>query len=190
MKRIFAPWRMKYIESHADEGCIFCAVQKQTDSPETLVIHRGERAFVIVNRFPYTSGHLMVVANVHQPSLEDLDPATRLEMMELMTHCIRLLRQVYHPQGFNLGANIGEAAGAGIAGHVHLHVVPRWGGDANYMSTVAETRVLPETLEETYLRVRTAWEADKRGYPSGTMSADFRAEPVTSIPTKKVRRLP
>jgi ATP adenylyltransferase len=158
MKRIFAPWRMKYIESHAGEVCIFCAVQKQTDSPETLVIARGAHAFVIVNRFPYTSGHLMVVADAHQPSLEDLDPATRAEMMELMTHCIRVLRQVYHPQGFNLGANIGEVAGAGIAGHVHLHVVPRWGGDANYMSTVAETRVLPETLEQTYHRVRAAWE--------------------------------
>jgi ATP adenylyltransferase len=158
MKRIFAPWRMKYIESHSNDGCIFCSVQKQADSPETLVIHRGAQAFVIVNRFPYTSGHLMVVADAHQPSLEDLDPAARAEMMELMTDCTRILRKVYHPQGFNLGANIGEVAGAGIAGHVHLHIVPRWGGDANYMSTVAETRVLPETLEQTYRRVRAAWE--------------------------------
>jgi ATP adenylyltransferase len=160
MKRIFAPWRMKYIESHADDGCIFCAVQKRTDGPESLVVRRGERAFVIVNRFPYTSGHIMVVANAHLPSLEDLDEATRAEMMELVTNSIRVLRKVYRPQGFNVGANIGEVAGAGVAGHVHLHIVPRWGGDANFMSTVGETRVLPESLEETYRRVKENWDAD------------------------------
>jgi ATP adenylyltransferase len=159
MKRIFAPWRMKYIESHG-KGCVFCNVQKETDGTGNLVIARGERAFVIVNRFPYTSGHIMVVANTHQPSLEDLDEATRAEMMELVTQCIRVLRKVYRPQGFNVGANIGEVAGAGVAGHVHLHIVPRWGGDANFMSTVAETRVLPESLEETWRRVRENWDAD------------------------------
>jgi ATP adenylyltransferase len=158
MKRIFAPWRMKYIESHSD-GCVFCRVQKEADGTGNLVIARGERAFVIVNRFPYTSGHIMVVANTHLPSLEDLDEATRAEMMELVTQCIRVLRKVYRPQGFNVGANIGEVAGAGVAGHVHLHIVPRWGGDSNFMSTVAETRVLPETLEETYQRVREMWES-------------------------------
>ena len=156
MKRIFAPWRMKYIESHSD-GCIFCDLQKQTDGIGNLIVARGEQAFVILNRFPYTSGHVMVVAKAHQPSLEDLDQATRSEMMELVTKGIRVLRKVYRPQGFNVGANIGEVAGAGVAGHVHLHIVPRWGGDSNFMSTVAETRVLPETLEETYQRVREMW---------------------------------
>jgi ATP adenylyltransferase len=157
MKRIFAPWRMKYIESHG-KGCVFCNVQKETDGTGNLVLFRGERAFVIVNRFPYTSGHVMVVANAHQPSLEDLDEPARAEMMELVTKSIRVLREVYRPQGFNVGANIGEVAGAGVAGHVHIHIVPRWGGDANFMSTVAETRVLPESLEETYQRVREMWE--------------------------------
>jgi ATP adenylyltransferase len=158
MKRIFASWRMKYIESHTD-GCVFCELPKQADGIGNLIVARGDRAFVILNRFPYTSGHIMVVANAHQPSLEDLDKPTRAEMMELVTQCIRVLRKVYRPQGFNVGANIGEVAGAGVAGHVHLHIVPRWGGDSNFMSTVAETRVLPEDLEETYRRVRVAWES-------------------------------
>lgn len=156
MNHIWAPWRMKYIETH-DDGCVLCKVQEQPDSPANLIIHRGERAFIILNLFPYTSGHVMVVANAHLPSLEDLDAGTRAEMMELSTKCIRVLRQIYKPQGFNVGANIGEAAGAGIAGHVHLHVVPRWNGDANFMSTVGETRTLPEALEETYRRIHTAW---------------------------------
>jgi ATP adenylyltransferase len=159
MKRIFAPWRMKYIESHND-GCVFCSLQKETDGTGNLIVARGDRAFVILNRFPYTSGHIMVVANAHQPSLEDLDQPTRAEMMELVTKGICVLRKVYHPQGFNVGANIGEVAGAGVAGHVHLHIVPRWGGDSNFMSTVAETRVLPETLEETYQRVGESWEKE------------------------------
>jgi len=111
----------------------------------------------MLNRFPYTSGHLLVAANMHQPSLEDLDAETRSEMMELATMSMRVIRKVYRPDAFNLGANIGEAAGASFAGHVHLHVVPRWGGDTNFMSALAETRVLPEDLNETYLRIRKAW---------------------------------
>jgi ATP adenylyltransferase len=156
MKHIWAPWRMKYIQTH-EKGCVFCTVQGQPDGNENLIVHRGERAFVILNRFPYTSGHIMVVANAHQPSFEDLNPETRAEMMELTTQCMRVLRKVYRPEGFNLGANIGEVAGAGVAGHVHLHIVPRWGGDTNFMSTLAETRTLPEALEDTYQRVRQAW---------------------------------
>ena len=148
---------MKYIQTH-DEGCVFCTIQEETDGPGNLILHRGQRAFVILNRFPYTSGHLIVVARAHQPSLEDLDVEARAEMMELVTKCIRALRKVYQPQGFNLGANIGAVSGAGVAGHVHLHIVPRWGGDTNFMSVVGETRVLPEELEETYRRVFEVWE--------------------------------
>jgi ATP adenylyltransferase len=147
---------MKYVQTH-DQECVFCSVQKQEDGPQNLIIHRGRLAFVILNRFPYTSGHIMVVATDHVPSLEDLSPEARAEMMELVTHGIRVLRRVYQPQAFNVGANIGEAAGAGVAGHIHMHVVPRWGGDANFMATVAETRVLPESLEESYARIRAAW---------------------------------
>ena len=156
MKRLWAPWRMKFVEKH-EKGCVFCNIHAQNNDIENLVVFRGKTAFVILNRYPYTSGHLMVVANVHQASFEDLDPGVRSEMMELATKGIRALRSVYKPDAFNLGANIGEAAGAGIAGHVHLHVVPRWSGDTNFMSLLAETRVLPEELKETFRRVQTAW---------------------------------
>jgi ATP adenylyltransferase len=158
MKRLWAPWRMKFVQSHdPTTSCVFCRVQAQTCDAENLIVFRGLEAFVILNRYPYTSGHLMVVANDHHPSLENLDVKTRAEMMELATQAMHLLRKVYQPEAFNLGANIGEAAGAGIAGHVHLHVVPRWGGDTNFMSALAETRVLPEDLNETYRRVYAAW---------------------------------
>ena len=156
MKRLWAPWRMKFVEQH-ETKCVFCRVQTQTDDAGNLVVFRGQMAFVILNRYPYTSGHLMVVANIHLPSLEDLDSGTRAEMMELATKGIKILRKVYKPEAFNFGANIGEAAGAGIAGHVHLHVVPRWVGDTNFMSTLGETRVLPEELNDTYRRVHAAW---------------------------------
>lgn len=158
MKHMWSPWRMAYIEKHNQiEGCAFCEALAKADGPENLILHRGERAFLILNRFPYTGGHLMAVACAHQPSLEDLDATTRAEMMELATQAMAVLRTVYHPDGFNLGVNIGEAAGAGIREHVHLHVVPRWGGDTNFMSTLAGTRVLPESLEETYRRFTQAW---------------------------------
>ena len=149
---------MKFVQSQQlNTICVFCSVQSQTSDKENFIVFRGKNAFVILNRYPYTSGHLLVVANVHQPSFEDLDFETRSEMMELATNSMRVVRRVYQPDAFNLGANIGEAAGAGIAGHVHLHVVPRWGGDTNFMSALAETRVLPEELNETYYRISTAW---------------------------------
>jgi ATP adenylyltransferase len=158
MKRLWAPWRMKFVESQDSEpNCVLCMVQSHTSDKKNLIVFRGKGAYVILNRYPYTSGHLMVVSNLHLPSLEDLDVQTRSEMMELATKGIGVLRKVYQPAGFNFGANIGEAAGAGIAGHVHLHVVPRWGGDTNFMSALAETRVLPEELNDTYRRVCSAW---------------------------------
>jgi ATP adenylyltransferase len=157
MKRIWAPWRMKFVQTHTT-GCIFCSLQKNTDGPENLIIFRGQNAFVILNRFPYTSGHLMVVANAHQSSLEDLQKEARAEMMELANKSLGVLRRIYHPDGFNMGANIGEAAGAGVVGHVHLHLVPRWTGDTNFMLTLAETKVMPEALEDTFRRVCAEWE--------------------------------
>jgi len=157
MKRLWAPWRMKFIETKT-ASCVFCDIQKEADGTGNLVIFRGKRCFVILNRFPYTSGHIMVVANEHQNSLEDLDVETRAEMMELATHAMGVLRSVYHPDAFNIGTNIGKAAGAGIVGHVHIHVVPRWTGDANFMMTLAETKVMPEALDVTYARLRAAWE--------------------------------
>jgi ATP adenylyltransferase len=128
------------------------------DGAENLIALRGERAFVILNRYPYTSGHLMVVPYVHKSNLEELDRPTRTEMMELTTRCMTVLRKLYDPQAFNMGANIGEAAGAGVKEHVHLHIVPRWAGDTNFMSAVGETRVLPESLERTFERVKQGFE--------------------------------
>ena len=150
---------MKYVENHKKEkGCIFCNALARTDNEENLIIKRGKLAFVILNLYPYTSGHIMVAPMAHQPSLEYLDPASRVEMMELVSQSIVVLKEIYHPHAFNVGANIGEAAGAGEPDHVHLHIVPRWTGDANFMSTLGETRVLPEALEETYKRIKAGFE--------------------------------
>jgi ATP adenylyltransferase len=158
MNHIWSPWRMEYIEnSNKEEGCIFCNAQAKEDGAENLIAFRGERAYVILNRFPYTSGHLMVVPFEHKANFEELDPPTRAEMMELASQCMTVLRKVYRPEAFNMGANIGEPAGAGVKEHVHIHIVPRWTGDSNFMSIIGETRVLPELLESTYRRVRNGF---------------------------------
>ena len=151
---------MTYIENHNPaEPCVFCAAVAEQDGPQNLIVARGQWSFLILNRYPYTSGHLMIVPFDHAASLEDLSSAALAEMMELTRRGIRVLRQIYRPQGLNVGVNIGEAAGAGILDHVHMHVVPRWVGDTNFMSALGETRVLPEDLERTYDRIRSAWEA-------------------------------
>lgn len=158
MDYLWSPWRMKYIQQHEQPvGCVFCTAVQQEDSVENLIVARGKYAYAILNRYPYTSGHLLVVPYLHMPSIEDLDIATRQELMEFVNQSISVLRRVYQPHAFNFGANIGSAAGAGIATHVHLHVVPRWNGDTNFMSTIGETRILPEDLSESYRRIREQW---------------------------------
>lgn len=137
---------------------MFCNAQAMEDGAGNLIAHRGERAYVILNRYPYTSGHLMVNPFVHVSNLEELDPETRAEMMELTSQCTIVLKNTYKPQGFNIGLNMGEAAGAGVLGHVHIHIVPRWRGDTNFMSAVGGTRVLPEALEKTYERVKNEFQ--------------------------------
>ncbi|MBK9927473.1 MAG: HIT domain-containing protein [Anaerolineales bacterium] len=155
MNQLWSPWRMEYIDNNnKEEGCVFCNAQAREDGAENLIAYRGERAYVILNRYPYTSGHLMVIPFTHVSSLEELDPETRAEMMELTSRCTTVLKSIYKPQGFNVGVNMGEAAGAGVLGHVHIHIVPRWKGDTNFMTAVGQTRVLPEALEDTYLRVK------------------------------------
>ena len=150
---------MEYIENNnKEEGCVFCIAQAMTDSAENLIAYRGKLAYVILNRYPYTSGHLMVIPFEHKSNLEELDPETRAEMMELTSRCTTVLKNIYKPQGFNIGVNIGEAAGAGVLGHVHIHIVPRWKGDTNFMSSVGGTRVLPEALEDTYKRVKAEFD--------------------------------
>ena len=159
MNHLWSPWRMEYIESNNNKeaGCVFCNAQARTDSAENLIAHRGERAYVILNRFPYTSGHLMVNPFEHKPNLEELDSATRAEMIELTSRSTTVLKNIYKSQGFNIGVNIGEAGGAGVLGHVHIHIVPRWKGDTNFISTIGGTRVLPEALDVTYMRVKAAF---------------------------------
>jgi ATP adenylyltransferase len=159
MKHLWAAWRMKYIESAPKAiGCVFCNALAQTDGEENLIIMRAKPSFVILNKYPYTSGHLMVVPLTHSASLEELTPVVRAEMMELASQFTTILGSAYNPEGFNIGINIGKAAGAGVPGHVHIHILPRWNGDTNFMTSVADMRVLPETVDVTYQRVLKAWE--------------------------------
>ncbi len=151
---------MTYITGETkEEGCVFCNLLQRSDGQDNLVVHRGESAFVMLNRFPYTSGHVMVLPYAHQSTLDALTPATRAEMMELATRVTLVLGRVYRAQGFNIGINQGDAAGAGIAPHIHLHIVPRWSGDTNFMTAIGSTRVLPEALEDSWQRIKEAWEA-------------------------------
>jgi ATP adenylyltransferase len=158
MKHIWAPWRRKYIEGYnSGDRCIFCEALKQSDE-QALIITRGERAYAILNRYPYTGGHLMIVPFEHADSLEDLPEETGRELFALTRRGLAALRKVYRATSFNLGANIGESAGAGVVHHVHVHIVPRWTGDTNFMSVLGQVRVLPESLEDTWKKLREGWE--------------------------------
>ncbi len=161
LDHIWSPWRMTYINdakrSKKGKGCIFCNALEKEDGKENLIVLRRKRSFVMLNRYPYTSGHVMVVPFDHVSTLEELDGETMLEIMALIKQSIQAISQVYEPEGFNIGANLGAVAGAGIASHVHFHVVPRWGGDTNFMTAVGGTRVLPEDLCDTLQRLKDAW---------------------------------
>jgi ATP adenylyltransferase len=158
MKRIWSPWRMPYIEGRpADSGCLFCHRLEQADGPENLILVRTPLAFAILNRYPYTNGHMMVVPYDHVPSIDQLTPQVQAALMQLSAQAVSVLRLVYGAESFNLGVNIGAAAGAGVAEHIHVHIVPRWPGDTSFMATTGETRVIPEALERTYDRLRAGW---------------------------------
>ena len=158
MDYLWSPWRYRYLtEVPKADGCIFCEMAAEDRDEEWLIVYRGEHNFVVLNRFPYTSGHVMVVPYRHVPDLSGLDEPAASELMALTRASERHLRAVYRPDGLNLGMNIGESAGAGIAGHIHMHVLPRWAGDANFMTTVGQTRVLPEDLNVTWRRLREAF---------------------------------
>jgi ATP adenylyltransferase len=156
-KPLWAPWRLEYIQQ-ADEldGCVFCRAAAGPDA-ELLVVHRGERAFVLLNKFPYASGHLMVAPYRHANDFGRLDDGEALETHRLAADGIAALAEVFSPQGYNLGWNLGREAGAGIVEHVHLHVVPRWSGDTNFMPVLADVKVLPEHLAETRTKLAAAW---------------------------------
>jgi ATP adenylyltransferase len=158
-KQLWAPWRLEYVGSADEqEGCIFCRALAGDDE-EGLVVHRGRSAFVILNRFPYASGHLMVAPIRHTGELADLEDEELVEVHRLATSGLGALAETYGPQGYNLGWNLGRIAGAGVLDHVHLHVVPRWAGDTNFMPVLADVKVLPEHLADSRRKLADAWPA-------------------------------
>lgn len=159
MEHLWTPWRSTYMEAKKlRSACIFCvAAQNPADDRTTLVVHRGEYCFIILNRYPYTSGHMMIVPYDHVSKLTSMSAAGTIEMMELATRAEQVLEALYHPEGLNMGMNFGAAAGAGITQHIHLHMLPRWSGDANFMTTVGNTRIIPEALGVTYDKVSRAF---------------------------------
>jgi ATP adenylyltransferase len=161
MDYLWTPWRYAYV-SGADRaaGCIFCEAPKQTDE-QARIVHRGTYCYLILNTFPYTNGHVMIVPYAHLDELQKLPIETANEMMALSQRTESVLRSLYRPDGINMGMNIGKAAGAGVAGHVHMHILPRWVADANFMSVIGETRVLPEAQEMTWERIREALKNNK-----------------------------
>ena len=150
---------MSYIGDARPAGCIFCVKPAEQRDAENFILHRSERAYVLLNLYPYNSGHLMVVPYVHTGDLAALAPEIGAEVMSLTQRSIAALTAEYHPQGFNVGINLGEVAGGSISAHLHVHVVPRWGGDTNFMPVTAETKVLPETLDQTWRRLRGRFES-------------------------------
>ncbi len=161
---LWTPWRMAYLTGDRHEGCVLCDKPRapQSEDRANLVLHRSALCYVVLNLYPYNTGHVMVVPYRHASSLDELDADTRSALMALAEMAVRVVRRAYAPAGFNLGMNIGKVAGAGIADHVHLHVVPRWDGDTNYMPVLGATKVLPETLETTYDRLCRAWQEEER----------------------------
>ncbi len=162
MERLYAPWRMAYIEQPqkpkpSETGCVFCDAAASTNDVQNLIVHRGEAAFVILNKFPYNNGHLMVVPYRHTAQLAELTDAATTELLTLAKAAQVALAKAMHPEGYNLGMNLGSAAGAGIADHLHLHVVPRWNGDTNFMPVLTDVKVMPDSLEHSCRLLREAW---------------------------------
>ena len=158
MERLYTPWRMQYVtgtQKKKMEGCVFCAMRQ--DSPDVdsknFVVYRGKTTFTIMNIYPYNTGHLMILPNEHLATLSQMSSSAHLEMMSLTAYFVDLLTELMHPDGFNAGLNLGGVAGAGIDSHLHMHIVPRWGGDSNFMTVIGQTRVLPETISDTYQRI-------------------------------------
>jgi ATP adenylyltransferase len=158
METLWAPWRLEFITGEKPQGCIFCLFPAADRDREHLILGRSARSFVILNKFPYNNGHLMVVPRAHVSSLETLDDESFLDLQRTLRISIEVLKDFCHPEGLNVGMNLGRSAGAGIADHLHWHVVPRWVGDVNFMPVLAETRVIPEHLDRTWERLRPAFD--------------------------------
>jgi ATP adenylyltransferase len=159
LERLWAGWRGAYVSESAghDEGCLFCRILAAGDDEQYHVVRRGDRSAVVLNAYPYTSGHVMVAPLRHVGELEELEADEAGELWGLVSQAVQALKAAYRPDGINVGLNLGRAAGAGVPGHLHAHVLPRWNGDTNFMTTVAEARVLPETLTDTWRKLRAAW---------------------------------
>ncbi|MBN1282497.1 MAG: HIT domain-containing protein [Proteobacteria bacterium] len=155
MERLWAPWRMKFIEELRDKGsgCIFCELAAPGDDRKRLILHRGESCYAVMNRYPYNNGHMMVVPYRHEGELGGLAAAEHREMLSVCAHAVRIMRDAMEAEGFNIGLNIGAVAGAGVADHIHMHLVPRWRGDSNFLPVLGETKCMPEYLEDTYARL-------------------------------------
>jgi ATP adenylyltransferase len=160
MQHLWAPWRMEFIAAPKPSGCFFCeaAAADPAADPDHLVLARSDLSLVMLNRYPYNNGHLLIAPRIHLANLEDLAPATAGDLMLLTQRSLRVLRQVLSPQGFNIGVNAGKVAGAGVADHVHQHVVPRWDGDTNFMPAIADTKVLNESLTVSYQKLRAGFD--------------------------------
>jgi ATP adenylyltransferase len=166
MKSLWAPWRLPYLKGKKPDHCIFCLGPGRQITPDDRrrhVLHRARSTFVIMNAFPYSNGHLMVAPYRHVADLDGLSPAVLGELMAVARRAIGVLRAIYKPEGFNIGFNLGKAAGAGIEEHLHLHIVPRWNGDTNFMSSVADLRVIPEGLDHAYDELRPAFRRTRTG---------------------------
>lgn len=161
MKTLWAPWRMEYIEGKAGRGggCIFCAAQEQSHSAADLILYRDGALVVLMNRFPYANGHLLVAPARHIADLGDINGEEHVAISAMLSRCTAILRKTLQPDGFNLGLNLGEVAGAGLASHLHWHIVPRWHGDHNYMTVLAEVRTIPEHIEKTFARLLPAFQS-------------------------------
>jgi len=159
MDRLWTPWRFEYLrKADQESSCVFCRILVENNDDANLVLFRSPNLFIILNLFPYTSGHLLIAVNRHISSLRDAHPEELHEMIEMAAQCEDALRREYHPSGYNMGFNLGRAAGAGVEHHLHMHVLPRWVGDSNFVSVVGETRVLPEELPATYRRLKPYFE--------------------------------
>ena len=150
MKTLWAPWRMEYLISKKRDDCLFCAILKEQKDRDNLILYRSSHCFVVMNRYPYNNGHIMVVPNIHKSNFEDIPEKDLIDLGKTTQFSLKRLKKLFKPEGFNMGMNLGSAAGAGIKDHAHLHIVPRWAGDTNFMTAVSEIKVVSEHITETY----------------------------------------
>ncbi len=163
MKRVWAPWRMEYIANNKSKGCIFCISAEEGEDREKLILYRTPFSFIMMNRYPYTNGHLMIAPFRHTANMDELSDDEMLDLFKMLRRCRNALEEIAGPQGYNIGINLGKAAGAGVDEHMHIHIVPRWNGDTNFMTVIGDIRVMPENLLNTYDKLLPAFQvAPKR----------------------------